>query len=133
MKGVPLTLAQRQRIVDLRRGGHTYKQVSEITRSPYNTVAGICRAEGLQKERDEAITLVNDPSDTYRLGPTELKQVDLCFMLALSGLPDGFAFTIGSHYIETQDGIYVRDDGCSCVPNRSGTLRWEKGAEGIGD
>jgi len=120
MKGVPLTPAQRQQIVDLRQSGHTYKEIAEITGRFYNTVAHICRDEGLQKELDETIILINDPSDTYRLGPTELKQVDLSFMLALSGLPDGFAFTIGTHYVKMQDGMYIRDDGYYCVPNQSG-------------
>jgi hypothetical protein len=132
MKGIPLTPQWRQEIIDLRREphSHTYKQIAQITGRPYDTVAGICRKAGLRKEPKKIITITNDPSGTYNLGVTELKQVDLSFMLTFSNLPDGFTFTIGPHHIETQHGVYIRDDNYYCLPNRSGKLQWYK-AEGV--
>jgi len=129
VKGIPLTKAERQQIIDLRLSGHTYRQIVDITGRPYNTVAHVCRDANLQKEQDQTILIVCDPSDTFKIGHTELNQADLSYMLSLAGLPDGFAFTIGDHHIETQHGIYIRNDNHYCLPNRSGKLQWFK-AEG---
>jgi hypothetical protein len=131
VKGIPLTPQQRQEIIDLRREphSHTYKEIAQITGRPYNTVAGICRDAGLQKEQDKVILIVCDPRGIFEPGPTQFNQADLSYMLALANLPDGFAFTIGSHLIDTQHGIYIRADNHYCLPNRSGKLKWYK-AEG---
>lgn len=131
--GKPLTPAQRQEIVDLRHGPptRTYKQIVEITSLPYNTIAGVLRANGLQKEPHKAILIVYDPRDIFKIGPTELNQADLAYMLIWADPPDGFTFTIGPHRITTRDGVYLRDDGRYCPPNKSGQLKWYKaqGAE----
>jgi len=126
--GQPLTPAQRQEIIDLRQPPHncSYKQIVARTKRPYNTVAGVCRDAALQHQPGQAINIIFDPSNLFNVGPTELSQADLSYMLALSALPDGFAFTIGPYHITTRDGIYVRDDGQHCPPNNSGTLKWHK-------
>jgi len=126
MKGVPLTQEERQQIIDLRRAGHTYAEIAEITGRPYNTVAHILRDVGLQKEEIKRITLVHDPADIFTPGPVEWNQADLAYMLANSNLSDGFTVTIGSHRLEVQGGCYIRSDGRYCPPNGSGQLRWYK-------
>lgn len=128
MKGVPLTPEQRQEIIDLRLEphNHTYRQIADLTDRPYNTVAGILRAAGLQKETDQTILIVCDPRDLFEIGPTEFNQADLAYFLALSDPANGFSFTIGPHLITTRDGVYLRDDGMYCPPNKSGQLKWYK-------
>lgn len=128
MKGIPLTKAQRQEIIALRLEPrtHTYRQIADLTGRPYNTVAGILRAAGLQKETDQTILIVCDPRELFEIGPTELNQADLSYILTLSNPANGFSFTIGSHLITTQDGVYLRDDGMYCPPNKSGQLKWYK-------
>ena len=131
MKGVPLTQAQRQQIIDLRQGPspHTYKEIVAITHIPYNTVAHICRDEGLQKEEKQVIVLIRDPSGIFKLGPRDWNQCDLAAMLELSALPEGFIITIGPHRIKVQGGAFIRDDGCYCPPNHSSALKWYKPEE----
>ena len=129
MKGVPLTPKQRQRIIDLRRSGNSYSQIAAITKRPYNTIAGICRAEGLQKKLANIITLICDPADIFKPGLREWKQCDLAAMLELSALPEGFSLTIGPYHIKVQGGIFVRNDGYYCLPNHSSALKWYPPAE----
>ena len=129
MKGVPLTPAKRQQIIDLRKAGHTYKEIASVTNSPYNTVSHICRDEGLQKEEKKIITLISDPAGIFEPGPVEWNQCDLAAMLELSALPEGFTIIIGHHRVEVQNGIFVRDDGWYCTPNHSSALKWYKPEE----
>lgn len=131
MKGVPLTKAEKQQILDLRHSGHTYKQIAKITGRPYNTVASNCRAAGLQKEPKKTIILICDPAEIFTPGPVEWNQCDLAYMLGSSDLQDGFIVDVGSNRLEVRDGVYLRNDGYYCTPNQSGTLKWykPKGAE----
>ena len=132
-RGQPLSPTQRQQIIDLRRGPppHTYNQIATITGRPYNTVAHICRDEGLQHEPEKIIALVRDPAGIFEPGRRLWKQADLASMLALSDLQDGFTIDVGTHRLKVRNGTYVRDDGYRCPPNQSGTLKWypPKGAE----
>ena len=125
-RGQPLSPEQRQQIIDLRKGPppHTYKQIAHITGRPYNTVAHICRDEGLQHEPEKIIVLICDPAGIFEPGPVEWKQCDLAYMLVSSNLQDGFTIDIGSHRLEVHDGVFIRDDGLYCPPNQSGTLKW---------
>ena len=131
MRGVPLTPAERQQIVHLRRTDHTYKQIANTTGHPYNTVAHVCRDEGLQKEKAKTIILICDPAGIFTPGPIEWNQADLASMLTLSALQDGFTVTVGSHRLEVHDGVFFRDDGMVCPANESGSLKWyePKGVE----
>lgn len=128
MRGPLITPAERQRIIHLRREpyNYNYKQIAQLTGRPYNTIAGALRDAGLQKEQTRAITIICDPAGLFQPGPTELNQADLSYMLSLSNLQDGFAFTIGQHHIEVRDGCYFRDDGLFCPPNKSSTLKWHE-------
>ena len=132
-RGYPLSPKQRQQIINLRQEphNHTYKQIAQITKRPYNTIAHICRNEGLQKREANIITLIHDPAGIYKPGPREWNQCDLAAMLELSALPEGFTFTIGPNHIKVQNGTFIRDDGYYCLPNHSSALKWykPKGAE----
>lgn len=121
-----ITPAQRQQIIDLRQGppARTYKQIAKLTGRPYYTVARVLQDAGLQTEETKTITIICDPAGLFQPGPTELNQADLSYMLLLSDLQDGFAFTIGQHHIEVRDNCYFRDDGLFCPPNKSSTLKW---------
>ena len=127
-RGQPLSLTQRQQIIDLRKGPppHTYQEIVALTGRPYNTVAHICRDEGLQHEPEKIITLVRDPAGIFKPGPVKWTQTHLAYMLALSGLQDGFTVNVGTHCLTVQDGCFVRDDGMVCPANESGSLKWYK-------
>jgi hypothetical protein len=131
MKGIPLTPAQRQQIIDLRQEphNHTYKEIASITGRPYNTVAHILRDEGLHKEPKKIITLIYDPAGIFPPGQVTWNQCDLAYMLGSSALQDGFTIDVGSHRLQVQDNCFIRDDGLLCPASESGSLKWYK-AEG---